>query len=129
MTLVKICGLCDGGAARVAAEAGADLLGFHFCDSSRRVEPEAVVSMLEGLGRRPLIVGVFINQPLEEIRQISDFIGLDWIQLHGSEEPGPSWPRLLFPAQGPGTQTLSSCRLSGLGWSAHCAASPVQRVS
>ena len=93
MTLVKICGLCDGGAARAAAAAGADLLGFHFCDSSRRVEPEAVVSMLDGLGRRPLIVGVFINQPLEEIRQISDFAGLDWIQLHGSEKPGSSWPR------------------------------------
>ena len=92
-TLVKICGICDPGSARVAADAGADLLGFHFCDSSRRVEPEAVSRMLDGLGRRPQIVGVFINQPLEEIRQIADYLDLDWLQLHGSEEPGPAWPR------------------------------------
>ena len=40
MVRVKICGICDVAAASAAVEAGADLLGFHFCSSPRRVTPE-----------------------------------------------------------------------------------------
>jgi phosphoribosylanthranilate isomerase len=87
-TLVKICGLCDAGAASAAAGAGADLIGFHFCSSRRRVTPEAARSMVEGLDRRPGLVGVFIDQPEAEVEQVAEFVGLDWIQLHGSERPG-----------------------------------------
>ena len=35
-----------------------------------------------------MIVGVFIDQDTEEVRQIADFVGLDLLQLHGSEPPG-----------------------------------------
>jgi hypothetical protein len=87
-TLVKICGLCDAGAARAAAGAGADLLGFHFCSSLRRVTPEEALAMVDALDRRPGLVGVFIDQPEAEVEQIADFVGLDWVQLHGSEPPG-----------------------------------------
>jgi phosphoribosylanthranilate isomerase len=34
------------------------------------------------------VVGVFIDQPEEEVRQIADFLDLDMLQLHGSEQPG-----------------------------------------
>jgi phosphoribosylanthranilate isomerase len=37
---------------------------------------------------RPSIVGVFIDQDPSEVRQIADFVGLDLLQLHGSEAPG-----------------------------------------
>jgi phosphoribosylanthranilate isomerase len=87
-TLVKICGLSDAGAASAAAGAGADLIGFHFCSSRRRVTPEAARSMVEGLDRRPGLVGVFIDQPETEVEQVAEFVGLDWVQLHGSEQPG-----------------------------------------
>ena len=40
MIRIKICGICDLDAAATAAAAGADLIGFHFCDSSRRVMPD-----------------------------------------------------------------------------------------
>jgi phosphoribosylanthranilate isomerase len=88
MVRVKICGICDAEAAAGAADAGADLLGFHFCSSSLRVTPEEARAIVEGLDVRPVIVGVFIDQSEEEVRQVADFVGLDLLQLHGSEPPG-----------------------------------------
>jgi phosphoribosylanthranilate isomerase len=85
---VKICGICDADAAAAAIEAGADLLGFHFCHSDRRVTPEAAKAIVDGLSRRPTIVGVFIDQSAEEVAQIARFVGLDLLQLHGSEPAG-----------------------------------------
>jgi len=35
--------------------------------------------------KKPLLVGVFQNQPLAEILQLTDEIGLDIVQLHGEE--------------------------------------------
>ena len=35
--------------------------------------------------RKPLLVGVFQNQPLAEILRLTDEIGLDLVQLHGEE--------------------------------------------
>jgi phosphoribosylanthranilate isomerase len=85
---VKICGICDSDGARAAIEAGTDLLGFHFCRSDRRVTPEKARAIVEGLSLRPSIVGVFIDQDPGEVRQIAEFVGLDLLQLHGSEPPG-----------------------------------------
>ncbi len=94
-TLVKICGICrvEDGIAAVAA--GADLLGFHFCSSPRRITPQAALSIIAALPRRPSLVGVFIDQPAEEVDGIAAECGLDLVQLHGSEPPGI---RLRVPA-------------------------------
>ncbi len=88
MVKVKICGICDAQGAHAAFEAGADLLGFHFCSSDRRVTPEEAKAIVDGLSVRPSIVGVFIDQDPSEVREIADFVGLDLLQLHGSEAPG-----------------------------------------
>jgi phosphoribosylanthranilate isomerase len=88
MVRVKICGICDAEGAETAVGAGADLLGFHFCSSERRVTPEVAKSIIDGLDVRPKMVGVFIDQDQEEVRQIAEFVGLDLLQLHGSELPG-----------------------------------------
>jgi phosphoribosylanthranilate isomerase len=85
---VKICGICDAAGAAAAIEAGADLIGFHFCSSQRRVTPEEAKAIIDGLALRPSIVGVFIDQDADEVRQIAEFVGLDLVQLHGSELPG-----------------------------------------
>jgi len=88
MVKVKICGICEAQGAHAAVEAGADLLGFHFCSSDRRVTPEEAKAIVDGLSVRPSIVGVFIDQDPSEAREIADFVGLDLLQLHGSEAPG-----------------------------------------
>jgi phosphoribosylanthranilate isomerase len=88
MVRVKICGICDPEGAHAAVEAGADLLGFHFCSSERRVTPEEAKAIVDGMAVRPTIVGVFIDQDPDEVRQIAEFVGLQLLQLHGSEAPG-----------------------------------------
>jgi len=88
MIRIKICGICDLDGAKTSAEAGADLIGFHFCDSDRRVTPEEAKKILDDLDVHPRIVGVFIDQPPDEVRQIANFVDLDMVQLHGSEAPG-----------------------------------------
>jgi phosphoribosylanthranilate isomerase len=85
---IKICGVCDAAGAEAAVQSGADLLGFHFCSSQRRVTPEEAKAIVDDLAVRPKIVGVFIDQDAEEVRQIADFVDLDMVQLHGSEAPG-----------------------------------------
>ena len=88
MIRVKICGICDAEGAQAAVEAGADLIGFHFCSSERRMTPEDAKSIVDGMSVRPSVVGVFIDSDEAEVRQVADFVGLDAVQLHGSESPG-----------------------------------------
>ena len=104
-TLVKICGLTNLDDARVAAEAGADLLGFIFyAKSPRYVPPTTVAAIVRTLRddkvtstssatkapnhpitQSPKTVGVFVNASVAEIAAIVDQVGLDFVQLHGNE--------------------------------------------
>jgi len=92
VTEVKICGIGDRTSALAAAAAGADLLGFHFCSSPRRIAPEVardIVAEVRALpGRTPDIVGVFIDPTEDEVETTVRSVGLDRVQLHGREEPG-----------------------------------------
>ncbi|HEY3085625.1 MAG TPA: phosphoribosylanthranilate isomerase [Candidatus Dormibacteraeota bacterium] len=88
MIRIKICGICDLEGARTAAEAGADLIGFHFCDSERRIAPDEARAILDEMPVRPKVVGVFIDEEPGEVRRIGDLLDLDFVQLHGSEPPG-----------------------------------------
>jgi len=85
---IKICGICDLDGARTAAEAGADMIGFHFCDSDRRVSTDEARAILDELSVRPKVVGVFIDEDEAEVRRIAEDLDLDFVQLHGSESPG-----------------------------------------
>ncbi|PZU28405.1 MAG: N-(5'-phosphoribosyl)anthranilate isomerase, partial [Actinomyces sp.] len=62
--IVKICGLRTPEHAVAAADAGADLLGFLFAPSQRRVTPEeaaeCIVAVRRSVERAPLFVGVFL---------------------------------------------------------------------
>ncbi|WP_093689308.1 phosphoribosylanthranilate isomerase [Sporolituus thermophilus] len=73
-------------AAQAAKEGGADLLGFVFADSRRRIELQAaqkITRTVKGIGK----VGVFVNAPLAEVQAIASQCRLDFIQLHGDETP------------------------------------------
>jgi phosphoribosylanthranilate isomerase len=87
---VKICGITSIDDARDAIAAGADLLGFNFYPkSSRYLAPEQARDIAAHLrrsdGSRPLLVGVFVNSPLEEMRSILEIAQIDLAQLHGDE--------------------------------------------
>lgn len=90
--LVKICGLREPAHAAVAAEAGADLIGFIFAPARRRVTTDAARACIEAARRaapdRPILaVGVFVNATGGEITAIAGEAGLDVAQLHGDETP------------------------------------------
>jgi phosphoribosylanthranilate isomerase len=87
MTLVKICGITNPGDARVAADAGADAVGFIFADSPRCVDAEEARRISIALPDNVIKVGVFVDEEPAEILRISREVGLDLAQLHGDETP------------------------------------------
>jgi len=88
-TRVKICGLTRREDALLAAELGADALGFVFAPRSRRrADPEVVAAAVRELPPYVTAVGVFQDQPLEEVRALVRECGLGLAQLHGSEDAG-----------------------------------------
>ncbi|WVQ99738.1 multifunctional tryptophan biosynthesis protein [Kwoniella sp. CBS 9459] len=124
--LVKICGIRSVDDAKIAIQAGADLLGVILVPGAKRRisfevarqisdEVRAARSNSSSNGaherssssepwftsharrltsrRKPLLVGVFQNQPLDEILDAVDEIGLDIVQLHGDEPQG--WAKFI----------------------------------
>jgi phosphoribosylanthranilate isomerase len=86
VTRVKICGITTAEDAAAAVEAGADALGFVFAPGSPRlVRPEAVERIARDLPPFVTAVGVFADQPLEEILRIVGRCALQAVQLHGDE--------------------------------------------
>ena len=87
--LVKVCGLRRPVDAVTAARAGADLLGFVFAPSKRRVTPDeaaACVAAARSAADRPILaVGVVVDAPLAEIVAAVEIAGLALVQLHGDE--------------------------------------------
>jgi phosphoribosylanthranilate isomerase len=97
--LVKICGLRQPEHAAAAAAAGADLIGFIFAPSRRRVtaaEAAACIAAARMSGQSPRAVGVFVDASVDEIAATVETAGLDAVQLHG-EEPADSFDVLGVP--------------------------------
>jgi phosphoribosylanthranilate isomerase len=85
---VKICGLTNYEDAAAAIDLGADLLGFNFYPKSPRyIEPTKAAKIINKLPAFIDIVGVFVNEPVEQIHETGNLCHLDWIQLHGDEDP------------------------------------------
>jgi len=88
MTVVKICGITNLEDAQLAVRHGADMLGFNFYRGSKRyLTPEDARRIVDQLPIASGNVGVFVNEPVEKVLEIANFVGLDAIQLHGNEEP------------------------------------------
>lgn len=90
---VKICGISDPVSARVAVEAGADYIGVNFYPGSHRyIEPEQAREVADAAresdgDQQVQIVGLFVNEPLEEVLRVHEIVRLDLIQLSGDEPP------------------------------------------
>jgi phosphoribosylanthranilate isomerase len=86
--VVKICGVRTVHHARVAAAAGADLVGLVFAESRRRVtSTEACEVTAAAYARRPRFVGVFVNEDPDVIGRLAGELRLDLVQLSGDEAP------------------------------------------
>jgi phosphoribosylanthranilate isomerase len=86
--LVKICGITRLEDATAAVAAGAGAIGFIFWPGSARfIEPERAREIAGSLPAFVTPVGVFVNQPLDYVRDVAGDVGLGVIQLHGDESP------------------------------------------
>ena len=92
---IKICGLGCAEEAAVAADLGADFLGFVFAASPRRVSVEEAARFWERLPAGVPKVGVFRDQDQSEVRKVLSVLSLDYLQFHGGESPefAAYWPR------------------------------------
>jgi phosphoribosylanthranilate isomerase len=85
---VKICGITRAQDAELAAGLGASALGFVFWpDSPRRISADTAKAIVGNVPANVLKVGVFVDQPVEDVARIMDEVGLDAAQLHGHESP------------------------------------------
>jgi phosphoribosylanthranilate isomerase len=79
---VKVCGLRTSADVDVAVSSGADAVGFVFARSPRQVDPATARSLVAVAGAT-LTVGVFLGQPVDEVRAIAEATGIGAVQLHG----------------------------------------------
>ncbi len=86
MIKIKICGNTNLEDALYAAELGADMLGFIFADSPRKVSPALVQKISDQLPMTTAKVGVFVDEDVQKVNNLADECHLDYVQLHGSED-------------------------------------------
>ena len=84
---IKICGNTSLADALLAAEAGADAVGFVFAPSPRRVTTSEVAAIIPHLPATVEKIGVFVDAKLEEIASTVRACGLTGVQLHFDAEP------------------------------------------
>ena len=86
---IKVCGVNTPEQVDRIAEAGVDLIGFVLVEESpRAVDSETTRDLAErAAGNGIESVGIFADDPWEEVESLSFDIGLDVVQLHGREAP------------------------------------------
>lgn len=88
MVQVKICGLtrpCDIETVNILKP---EYIGFVFAKSRRNITPQQALLLREKLYLDITPVGVFVNEPIENISAIVKNGVIDMIQLHGTEDEG-----------------------------------------
>ena len=85
-TFVKICGITRLADARSAVRAGANAIGFVFAPSPRRITPGAAARIAEHVHPSVRKFGVFVDDPLLKVAEAASQVGLDAVQLQGSED-------------------------------------------
>jgi phosphoribosylanthranilate isomerase len=84
---VKICGITNLEDAQRAVDYGADQLGLNFYEKSPRyISPDKARELVDSLPYNVETVGVFVNEPMDDILATAEYVGLDGIQLHGDED-------------------------------------------
>ncbi len=91
MLKVKICGIMRAEDARLATDAGADVLGMIFVAGSKRLvdrsQAARIIEVARTGDKRPQVAGLFADQPEDEVNGTVAELGLDVVQLCGGESP------------------------------------------
>lgn len=85
-TRVKICGIRTVEDAQAAARAGADAIGLVFYGPSpRHVTVEQAARIAGSLPPYVMAVGLFVDAPASQVREVLSAVPLELLQFHGSE--------------------------------------------
>jgi phosphoribosylanthranilate isomerase len=87
MTQIKICGNAESDGIRLAVSLGVDLLGFIFTRSPRRVTIEQAQALIANVPEHIGRVGVFIDEPADQIARTVDACELTAVQLYRQPTP------------------------------------------
>ncbi len=83
---IKICGITRLEDAQLCVELGVDAVGFIFYPKSKRyIPPENTKIITSSLPIFTHKIGVFVDEDVEEVNRIAEFVGLSGVQLHGNE--------------------------------------------
>jgi phosphoribosylanthranilate isomerase len=84
---IKICANTSLADAQLAAEAGADAVGFVFAPSPRRISAEQAAQIVPQLPAALEKIGVFVDAGFDEIAETVEAAGLTGVQLHFDAPP------------------------------------------
>jgi len=86
---IKVCGMRNPGNITELLDLSVDFMGMIFYDKSERFVDIALAQEIRKAfkGKTTQKVGVFVNATIEEIQCVKDVFQLDYIQLHGNEDP------------------------------------------
>ncbi len=108
---IKFCGITSVADAELAVANGAWAIGLILWPGSRRAcDPAEGVRISNAVRRKVEVVGVFVNQTLDEIAALADMLHLSIIQLHGDE--GPSYAKEIARRTGAKVIKAQSVRLA-----------------
>ena len=82
---VKICGLTRLEDVTVSVNSGADMLGFVFADSSRKIGISTATELSKNVPVGILKVGLFMDNNQKVVQEVLQAVSLDLIQFHGRE--------------------------------------------
>lgn len=87
-TRIKICGITNHEDAANAVACGTDALGFIFFKESKRyISPKKAAEICAQVPAFVATVGLFVNEPLADVKRTIERVQLDLVQLHGDETP------------------------------------------
>ena len=86
---IKVCGITSIDEALALSKAGVNYMGFIFYPASKRYVLHALtLDQIKSVQLpRVLKVGVFVNEPMDDVIATATAAGLDMVQLHGDETP------------------------------------------
>jgi phosphoribosylanthranilate isomerase len=87
-TRIKFCGMTSVADAELAVALDAWAIGLILWPGSKRAcDPAEGVRISSALRRKVEVVGVVVNQEMDEVAALADMLQLSMIQLHGDEGP------------------------------------------
>lgn len=85
---IKICGIKTAEEVKTVNHYPVSYIGFIFAPSKRQITTEQARKLRAMVRKDIQVVGVFMDQPVDDILKAIEVCGLDVVQLHGNERDG-----------------------------------------